>query len=189
LPASPERHHDRLDLSRFPIDPDIESDSPGTAGERGASRWPRLSPWVLAAVFGGGIAGGLARYGIECAIATSFERFPWDDFIVNLSGAFGLAVLLVLALEWAPALRQLRPAIGTGFFGAFTTFSSLAVGIDRFVSHGRPVLAVTYGAGSIVGGLAAASLGLVVGRAIVANRSDAAAGVRSSGELTGSSRG
>lgn len=191
MPGSPER---RRDLRGLPIDPDIESDGAGLGAAEAypSTRWPQLPPRVLAAVFAGGVAGGLARYGIEYATAASSpappDRFPWDTFAVNLVGAFGLAVLLVLALEFAPALRPLKPAVATGFFGAFTTFSSLATGIDQLVVHGRVGVAVAYGLGSVLGGLAAASLGFVIGRAVVASRHDLDEATRRFRELTGSGR-
>lgn len=187
MPGSPER---RRDLRGLPIDPDIESDvaSPSASDAYLSTRWPQFPPRVLAAVFAGGVAGGLARYGIEYAVATPPDRFPWDTFAVNLAGAFGLALLLVLALEFAPALRPLRPAVATGFFGAFTTFSALATGIDQLVAHGKLAVAVAYGMGSVVGGLAAASMGFVVGRAVVASRRDRDEATRRFRELTGSGR-
>jgi CrcB protein len=188
LPGSPERRHVRRDLHGLPIDPDVEPDVAGPGAENQATLSWRPTPAALAAVFGGGIAGGLARYGIEYAVATPSDRFPWDSFVVNLAGAFGLAMLLVLAAELAPGLRQLRPALATGFFGAFTTFSSLTVGVDQLLGHGELTLALTYGAGSVVGGLAAASFGFVIGRAIVANRRNLARAARLSSELTGSGR-
>jgi CrcB protein len=188
LPGSPERHHVRHDLHGLPIDPDVEPNVAGSgADDQESPSWRPTLP-ALAAVFGGGIAGGLARYGIEYAVAAPSDRFPWDSFVVNLAGAFGLAVLLVLAAELAPGLRQLRPALATGFFGAFTTFSSLAIGVDRLVGHNELAVALTYGAGSMVGGLAAASLGFVTGRAVVANRRNPAQAARLSSELTGSGR-
>ncbi len=146
----------------LPIDPDLEPD------DDPASRWPRLAPGVLLAVFVGGVLGGLARYGIGRAAPPRTDGFPWDIFAINLSGAFALAVLLVLLLEVFPSSRYARPALGTGFIGAFTTFSSLATATDHLLAHGHPVLAMAYTFGSVFGGLAAALLGLACGRAISA---------------------
>jgi fluoride exporter len=156
-------------LRALPIDPDIEEpESPPR--RRPASRWPRLAPGVLVAVFVGGVFGGGARYGIGLAAPPAADGFPWAIFAINLSGAFALAVLLVMVLEVLPPTRYVRPALGTGFIGAFTTFSSLATATDHFLAHGHPALAVVYTAGSLFGGLVAASLGLACGHAISANR-------------------
>jgi CrcB protein len=150
-------------MPELPIDPDIdEPDRP--AGP--TSRWPRFAPRVLIAVFVGGVFGGLARYGIGLAAPPRAGGFPWDIFAINLAGAFVLAVLLVLVLEVLAPTRYVRPALGTGFVGAFTTFSSLAVATDHLLAHGHPALAILYMFGSTFGGLVAALFGLVCGRAI-----------------------
>jgi len=157
------------DVHALPIDPDIdEADSPPP--RQPASRWPRLAPGVVVAVFVGGVLGGWARYGIGIAAPPPVDGFPWDIFAINLSGAFALALLLVLVLEVFPPTRYVRPALGTGFIGAFTTFSSLATATDHLLAHGRPLLAVGYTLGSLFGGLIAASLGLACGRVVSASR-------------------
>lgn len=154
------------DFDRLPIDPDIEPEP----RPRRRSRLPRLNAGVVLAVFVGGFFGGLARYGIGEAFPTPNSRFPWATFAINLGGAFLLALLLVLVLEVLPPTRFVRPALGTGFLGAFTTFSSLAVSTDQLAAHGHARIAVAYAAGSLFGGLACASFGLVVGRSLRANR-------------------
>lgn len=147
-------------FDELPIDPDIEPE--GIA----ASRGPRIELGVLLAVFVGGVLGGLARYGIGRAAPPRVDGFPWDIFAINLCGAFALAVLLVLLLEVFPPTRYARPALGTGFLGAFTTFSSLATATDHLLAHGHPVVAMVYTFGSLFGGLLAALLGLAFGRAV-----------------------
>jgi CrcB protein len=169
LVAGPVSDHQVGDLRDLPVDPDIE-DPNAPPPRRTTSRWPRVAPGVVLAVFIGGVLGGLARYGIGLAAPPAKNAFPWDIFVINLSGAFALALLLVLVLEVFPPSHYVRPALGTGFLGAFTTFSSLATATDQLAAHGHPGLAVSYAAGSLFGGLAAASFGLVFGRAIGASR-------------------
>jgi CrcB protein len=151
-----------------PIDPELET-SDVRAAPRRRSRWPRLESNIVFAVFAGGVAGGLARYGIGFAAATPANGFPWDVLVINLAGGFALALLLVLVLELSRPSRYLRPALGTGFLGAFTTFSSLAVATDRLWAHTHPGLAAAYVLSSLVGGLIAAMLGLIAGRAALAD--------------------
>ena len=153
-------------LGALPIDPDIEPEPQ----PRRRSRWPRLKAGVVLAVFVGGFFGGLARYGIGEAFPTPNSRFPWATFAINLGGAFLLALLLVLVLEVLPPTRFVRPGLGTGFLGAFTTFSSLATSTDQLAAHGHAGIAVAYAVLSLFGGLACASFGLVVGRSLRANR-------------------
>jgi fluoride exporter len=156
-------------LRALPIDPEID-DPESPPQRRPTSRWPRFAPGVLLAVFLGGVLGGGARYGIGLAAPPAVDGFPWDIFAINLSGAFALAALLVLVLEVFPPTRYVRPALGTGFIGAFTTFSSLATATDHLLAHGHPMLAIAYTLSSLFGGLVAASLGLACGRAISAKR-------------------
>ena len=125
---------------------------------------------VLVVIFVGGIFGGLARYGIGRAWPPRSDGFPWDVFAINIAGAFALAVLLVLVMEVLPQTHYVRPALGTGFLGAFTTFSSLTVAADHLLAHGHPGLAMAYVAGSLFGGLAAAGFGLFAARNLTALR-------------------
>jgi CrcB protein len=121
-------------------------------------------PDVLAAIFVGGCLGGAARYASVRAWPTPAGRFPWSTLMVNLGGALVLAVVLVAAAQ-AISSRYLRPLLGTGFCGAFTTFSSVVVDTDRLLAHGGALTAAAYLGASVAGGVAAAALGLVIGRA------------------------
>lgn len=131
---------------------------------------PRFHLSVLAAIAAGGFVGGLARYAITRGWPARTGGFPWATFLINTAGAFGLALLLVLVIEVWPPTRFVRPTIGTGFFGAFTTFSSVATNTDQLAAHGHRPLALLYLGSSLFAGLAAASFGLVLGRAVATNR-------------------
>jgi len=133
------------------------------------SRWPTLRADVVAAVFVGGCLGGWARYAVTAAWPTPNTGFPWATWSVNVAGAFILALVVVLAAEIVPS-RYLRPLVGTGFCGALTTFSSVVVSADRLFAMHHPGTAVAYLTATVAGGLAAAWFGLVVARAVAANR-------------------
>ncbi|MCW2673506.1 MAG: crcB3 [Frankiales bacterium] len=135
-----------------------------------ANAWPRLPLAVLAAVFVGGCVGTLARYEVTETWSTPAHHFPWATFAINSSGAFALALLLVLVLEVLPPSTYLRPLLGTGFCGAWTTFSSIVASADQLIAHGHARLGASYVVSSAVAGLAAAFVGLVVGRSIGASR-------------------
>jgi fluoride exporter len=139
----------------------------------------RLRPGILAAIAAGGALGGAARYLIEQAVPAGRDAVPWATFGINVSGSLALAVLLVFVLEIWPPTRYVRPFGAIGFLGAYTTFSTWTVETAELVAHGRPAVAVGYLAGSLVAGLAAVSLGLVLGRAALARRGRAAAPGRS----------
>lgn len=186
-PPSPEpsrRRHEVDELRELPLDPDLDLDlEPGVdswgrpAGSgrsepaAGSSRrWPRIHWANVAAVGVGAFVGGLARYLVGLAWPAPPGTFPWGIFGVNTAGVFILALLLVLALEVLNPADYVRPMVGTGFCGGLTTFSSVATGVDELAAHGHPALAVGYVAASVSTGLAAAALGIIVGRSIGAAR-------------------
>lgn len=123
-------------------------------------RVTRVRTDLLLAVLAGGCAGGLARYAVVTAWPDN-GSFPWAVLAVNGSGAF----LLGLLLAAVPAERvRVRALLGTGFCGALTTFSAIAVSVDQLAADGHAGTALAYLMGSAAGGLAAAWLGLLVGR-------------------------
>lgn len=124
--------------------------------------WQRLD--VLAAVAGGGCLGASARYGIDRLIPTPTHGFPWSTFVINVSGAFLLGLLLVLLIERLPPSRYARPFLGTGFLGAYTTFSTYMVETVLLTRAGYADRATAYLLGSLVIGLFAAWLGMAIGR-------------------------
>ncbi|MBX6395362.1 MAG: CrcB family protein [Alicyclobacillaceae bacterium] len=104
--------------------------------------------WTLAL---GGALGSLCRY-----VFSSWQPaagWPWATFLINLSGAYILALFLTLAIEaWAlPA--AVRLGFGTGFVGAYTTFSTFVWEAWRLHAQGQTWLAVLYVHLSAAGGL------------------------------------
>jgi CrcB protein len=118
----------------------------------------------LLAIAAGGALGTLARYGVDRAVAVSTEGFPWSTFAVNVAGSFLLGVILTLVTErWAPT-RYVRPFAVIGFCGGFTTFSTFTVEAVRRTQDGHPAVAVIYLFASLVAGMAAVGLGVLVAR-------------------------
>lgn len=154
------------ELRDLPLDPD--TDASPQARRRGRSRWPRIHWPNVAAVAAGGFCGGIARYAVLQAWPAAHGAFPWALFGVNTGGAFLLGLLLVLVAEVLPPAAYARPTLGTGFCGAFTTFSSVATNIDQLAAHGHAVTAAGYLAGDVFAGLAAAAFGMIVGRSLAA---------------------
>ena len=132
--------------------------------------WLRRRGRIYGVIALGGFAGGDARYALGLAWPDKPGVFPWTTFGINVSGAFVLALLLVLILEAWQAPTWLRPLVGTGFLGAFTTFSAVAFALDRFAAADQWVLFSAYMGFSVLAGLAAASFGVVLGRSWVAAR-------------------
>ncbi len=130
----------------------------------GSARLP-----LLVAVGIGGAAGCLARYGVGLALPTPPAGWPTGTFLANLTGALLLGLLLEGLARAGPdtGWRQLtRLGLGTGFLGAFTTYSTLAVELDLLVRDGAAVLAAGYAAASTLGGLAAAGAGIALAGAL-----------------------
>lgn len=120
---------------------------------------------LVAAVAAGGALGATARYALSHAVGTPSSGFPWATFAVNVSGSLLLGLLLTLVAErWAPT-RLLRPLAGTGFCGAYTTWSTFMVDTELLVKNGHVTVAAIYLAASVLAGLAAVYAGLVVARA------------------------
>lgn len=115
-------------------------------------------------VFTGGFLGGLARYLVADHWPPGPTEFPWAIFVVNTVGAFVLGVIVVIALDVLAGSRYLRPLLGSGFCGALTTFSSVAVAVDQLLKHHHWSIGFGYLFGSVAAGLAAAALGVALGR-------------------------
>jgi len=118
--------------------------------------------WVVLAVAVGGAAGALARDAVGRALPAHSAGFPTATLLVNASGCLLLGVLLGrLTQRSAPV--WVRPLLGPGVLGGYTTFSTFAVEADLLASAGRLGLSLAYLAASVVLGIGAAAAGLRLG--------------------------
>jgi len=129
-------------------------------------------PAVVAAVAAGGAVGALARYGVGQAWQHPPTGFPWSTVVVNVSGCLAIGVLMAWLFvgERHPLLR---PFVGVGILGGYTTFSSSMADSAALVAVGRPAMAVIAAAVTWALSLAAAFLGWRVATALAASRGDA----------------
>lgn len=121
-----------------------------------------FSPGVLALVFAGGVLGALSRWALGTAIPAP-DGWPLATLLINLSGALVLGGLLESLARRGPDVgrrRLVRLTAGTGFLGAFTTYSTLAVEASRLLTAGRAADSAWYLALSLLGGAAATLLGV-----------------------------
>ncbi len=123
---------------------------------------------VLAAVAVGGALGSAARYGVGVTWPASPTGFDWPTFTVNTVGCGLIGVLMVLVTEARVGHPLLRPFLGTGVLGGFTTFSTYAVGVLALLETGQPTLAAGYLIGTVLGALAATWLGMAAARLALA---------------------
>jgi CrcB protein len=118
-------------------------------------------------LFGVALAGAIgapARYLIDLWVRGSRSSdFPWGTFVINATGSIVLGFITGLALYHG--LGKLpRVIIGTGFCGAYTTFSSFSYETVKLLEEGSTRRAVGNIAASLVVGLLAAAGGLALAR-------------------------
>jgi CrcB protein len=134
------------------------------ATERGALAAVRERWDILACISLGGAAGSVARYAVGEAIPHADGAFAWSTFIENVSGALLLGVLMALVLDVWPRSRYVRPLVGVGLLGGYTTFSTYMLDAHDLARTGQLPLALSYLLSTLVCGLFAAWLGVVLGR-------------------------
>ncbi|SFT92933.1 CrcB protein [Actinopolyspora lacussalsi subsp. righensis] len=110
----------------------------------------------------GGAAGAVLRYGIDLGVRRGpGSVFPWGTFTVNVVGSFLIALLAGGAAVFdgfgSPGLRTL---LVVGLCGALTTFSTFGQDTVRLYTSGARSHAARYVLGTVLGGVAAAGLGL-----------------------------
>lgn len=125
---------------------------------------------LLAPIAVGGALGSLARWGLATALPHDGHSWPWATFLTNVSGCLLLGLLMAFVLgPWSTLpfwSRYLRPFLGVGVLGGYTTFSTYE--LETYVLGGHtPGVALLYLLGSVVVGVAATWLGLALGRVLV----------------------
>ena len=115
-------------------------------------------------VVAGGILGTLARWGIESAFPMVPPAFPWATLIVNVTGAFGLGLLVTFAIERLVDSSRLRTFAAIGVFGSYTSFSTMALEGVRLADSGHVALAGAYWVATLMLGQMAGVYGMWLGR-------------------------
>ena len=90
---------------------------------------------VLLVIGAGGALGSLARWGVSHLLPWSGDTFPWATFLENVSGGLALGMLMVLLLDVWPPHRYLRPFLGVGLLGGYTTFSTYMLEARDLLPH------------------------------------------------------
>jgi fluoride exporter len=125
--------------AREPFDPDVD-----LRQAKPARRHSTGGLTVLAAIAAGGATGAAARYLIGATWPTPAGAFPVGTLAINVLGCALIGVLMVLITDVWSSQRLLRPFLGTGVLGGFTTFSTYAVDIQGLVAGSHVQTALLY---------------------------------------------
>jgi CrcB protein len=140
-----------------PVDADVDVHVPA---ERVKLR-PSAVP-VIAAISAGGVCGALARYAVSVAWPHHPDGFAWSTWLVNVSGCLLIGVLMVLISEVWVGRRLVRPFLGVGVLGGYTTFSTSIVDVQQAAGHGAAEVALLYLGATLLGALTAVWTGTTV---------------------------
>jgi CrcB protein len=143
----------------LPLDSDIDLEIPA---QRTETHWP-----VVVSVSAGGVLGALARYGIGHAWPTATGGFPWATFVINVTGCLLIGALMVVVTDLLPKWRLLRPFLGVGVLGGYTTFSTYTVEIRNLIVAGAPGTAALYLLATLAAALLAVFAGMTVARKVM----------------------
>ncbi|HEY2763509.1 MAG TPA: fluoride efflux transporter CrcB [Pseudonocardiaceae bacterium] len=126
-------------MAEEPIDPDVDLSVRRQRWELRQGFWSIITVVAL-----GGAIGAVARYAIGMAWPTPPAEFPWATLTINVAGCGLIGVMMVLITDVWSAPRLVRPFLGTGVLGGFTTFSTYTVDVQRLITSGAPRTALVY---------------------------------------------
>lgn len=153
----------------LPADSDVDLRRPPQRGE--LARAPGA---ILGSIAVGGAIGASARYALGVAFPAGPTGFPWATFGVNVLGCLLIGALMVVvtgledrattAGRVRPGRRLVRPFLGVGVLGGFTTFSTYVVEIRHLFEAGAVGTALAYLAGTLATAVPATGLGMLAAR-------------------------
>lgn len=108
----------------------------------------------------GGFFGAILRYIISATIILDTD-FPFITLIINLSGCLLLSYFIRKNLSLP---TEIKLGISTGFFGAYTTFSTLSKQLFFFLQNHQFFLFFLYLSCSVFFGFLFAKMGLHLAR-------------------------
>lgn len=115
----------------------------------------------------GGALGSLARYGLSVLLPHDTGRFAVATLLANVCGCLAIGVLMAVITEASAPHRLLRPFVGIGFLGGFTTLSTYVLDTLDSIRTGHPVVAAGYLLGTVVACLLGVVAGLLATRAVL----------------------
>ena len=125
----------------------------------------------LSAVLCGGFCGTVTRYWLSQLIQAYLGKgWPYDIFLINITGALLLAFITTLADGTFLIGPTRRLFINVGFLGAYTTFSSLALGDVQLATAGHWLSALSYLLMSLAVGILAVWCGDRLGQWVISRK-------------------
>ncbi len=115
----------------------------------------------IALVMAGGAIGSLARYlFVTYVYSRTSGPFPLGTFLVNISGAFLIGLVMTFLAERWMGNPHLRLLLVVGVLGGYTTFSSLEYEAYAAAQMGHRAVALAYVVASAIVGYWAVLLGV-----------------------------
>ena len=118
-------------------------------------------------VAAGGAGGAVLRYQLGRAVSSLAgpeSSFPWGTLAANVIGSLAMGLLMGWLTRSGGANEGMRLLLGVGLLGGFTTFSAFSLEMMQLIERGSAGLALAYAGLSVIAGLAALWIGLVVMR-------------------------
>ena len=120
---------------------------------------------VLLVALGGGL-GAAGRYGVSLAAPAQPGAWPWATFAINVTGSLLIGILGGWLATKGEAGEQWRLFLGVGVLGGFTTFSAFSLETMRLIERNDWLGASLYSVGSVLAGLAAVAIGLLMAKRV-----------------------
>ena len=142
------------------------------AAAKGRAMTADISPILATTLVAvGGAVGAALRYHAgqwagqwAVQLSGSGAQFPWGTLSVNVIGSLAMGLLAGWLARQGTGAENLRLILGVGLLGGFTTFSAFSLEMMQLVERGSAGLAIGYAGASVLAGLAALYIGLVVMR-------------------------
>lgn len=117
---------------------------------------------ILLLIGSGGFAGSVLRYLVSQGVQNKFlSSFPYGTLTVNIIGSLLIGIVYGL-VEKGNLSPELRLFLATGILGGFTTFSAFSLDSLNLLQEGLWVESITYILLSVVLGILAAFLGILL---------------------------
>ncbi|MDQ6694050.1 MAG: fluoride efflux transporter CrcB [Chloroflexota bacterium] len=115
----------------------------------------------------GAVLGANLRYWIGGLFADRLGlAFPYATLFINVTGSFLLGFMLTLLANRLVADPAYRLLLGTGFLGAYTTFSTFSYDTLALLQRGDLIAALINAGASLFGSLLAAYAGVLLAQFI-----------------------